>query len=123
DDAFAEVNGPGQVAARPFVVLADIQQREFFTGVQPLFHFPKIQFLHASFCIIHDGQKSRRMFHENLPERRSVAEIQINIKKSEAASRRSCRSAMAHAKKSACADKITSPSTPVICSQGHSISN
>jgi hypothetical protein len=113
DDALPEMNGPGQAAVRPFVVFADIHQREFFAGVESPLDFAKIQFLHASFCIIHDGQKSRRMFHENLPECRRVTAAQSNIRKCAVCSGRPCSSALSLAKKSTKADKITSSSTPL----------
>jgi putative PIN family toxin of toxin-antitoxin system len=75
NDSLAEVNGPGQVAPRPFIVFADVHQCEFLAGVEPLFHFAETQLLYASFRVIDDSQKSRRMIHEIpprlLPERQS----------------------------------------------------
>src|ERR1700690_3446036 len=39
DDAFAEVNGAGEVAASPFAVFAGVYQNDLFAGVEAFFRF------------------------------------------------------------------------------------
>src|SRR6476659_4680435 len=51
------------MALLPFGVLAHIDQDGFWIGRQPLARFVDGDFLHLRARLVHDFQKSRRMFH------------------------------------------------------------
>src|SRR5712691_2543810 len=56
DDALAEVNRAGEVAARPLAFLTHVHEREFFAGVEPAFHLSELPLLYARLCVIDERQ-------------------------------------------------------------------
>src|ERR1700676_3970195 len=67
DDALSQMNSAGQMAARPFVIFADVHEREFFPGIEAPLDLAEVQLLHAGFRVIDDGKESLSVFHKYSP--------------------------------------------------------
>src|ERR1700690_246430 len=58
DYAFAEMDRAGDVAVGPFEIFAGVNEYKFLAGIDALFYFFVVHFLHAALCILHQLQKS-----------------------------------------------------------------
>src|SRR5258708_1844516 len=61
NDAFAKVDGSGQVVGVEFAVFADVDENKFLAAIEPGFDFVNVGFADALLGVLHNLQKARWM--------------------------------------------------------------